>query len=139
MDLFQKVDFISHAGIPMSWKIECDAISNDEWSALAKMIMEYQDRPFSEAVGIPRGGLKLAEALNEYASGNSDDFPLICDDVFTTGPSMRDFIDEKYPNFTQGMGHRWVVFARKPSNVYPYFTRALFTMPQPTQGRYKKL
>ena len=28
MDLFQKVDFISHAGIPMSWKIECDAITN---------------------------------------------------------------------------------------------------------------
>ena len=129
MDLFQRVDFISHAGIPMSWKIECDAISNDEWIAIAKMIMEYQDRPFSKAVGIPRGGLKLAEALNEYASGNSDDFPLICDDVFTTGTSMLDFIDEKYPTFTQGMGHRWVVFARKPSNVYPYFTRALFTMP----------
>jgi len=38
MDLFQRVDFISHAGIPMSWKIECDAISNDEWIAIAKMI-----------------------------------------------------------------------------------------------------
>lgn len=139
MKLFQDGDFTSHAGLPLQWKLECDAITDEEWRCIAKMIMDYQDRPFSEAVGIPRGGLKLAEALNEYASGNSDDFPLICDDVFTTGTSMLDFIDEKYPTFTQGMGHRWVVFARKPSNVYPYFTRALFTMPQPMQERYKKL
>jgi len=39
MDLFQEQDFISHAGIPISSKIECDAISTDEWAALAKMIM----------------------------------------------------------------------------------------------------
>lgn len=136
--LFQDGDFTSHAGLPLKWKLECDAITDDEWRCLAKMIMEYQDRPFSEAVGIPRGGLKLAEALNEYASGNPDHFPIICDDVFTTGTSMLDFIAEKYPTFTQGMGYRWVVFARKPSNVHPFFTRALFTMPTITQEKHKR-
>jgi hypothetical protein len=129
--LFQHGDFISHAGLPLKWKLECDAITDDEWKCLAKMIMDYQKEPFYEAVGIPRGGLKLAEALNEYASGDSRDFTLVCDDVFTTGTSMQEFIKEKYPNWLMGMGYRWVVFARRPANGYPHFTRALFTMPEP--------
>ena len=127
--LFQLGDFTSHAGLSLKWKLECDAITDDEWRCLAKMIMDYQKHPFSEAFGIHRGGLKLAEALNEYASGNHDHFPIICDDVFTTGTSMVEFVAEKYPTFTLAMGYRWVVFARKSSNVHPYFTRALFTMP----------
>jgi len=134
--LFQMGDFTSHAGLPLKWKLECDAITDEEWRCLAKMIMDYQHRPFSKAVGIPRGGVKLADALNEYASGDDNDFPLICDDVFTTGTSMIDFIKETYPTFTQGMGYRWVVFARKPSNVMPFYTRALFTMPELTAERY---
>jgi len=131
IDLFQKLDFISHAGIPMSWKIECDAITDDEWRCLAKMVMDHQTRPFYKAVGIPRGGLKFAEAMNEYASGNDTDQIMICDDVFTTGTSMLDFIKEEYPMWSMGQGYRWVVFARKPSNVNPYHTKALFTMPTP--------
>ena len=26
MTLFQKIDFTSHAGLPLTWKIECDAL-----------------------------------------------------------------------------------------------------------------
>jgi hypothetical protein len=33
--------------------------------------------------------------------------------------------------WSMGQGYRWVVFARKPSNVNPYHTKALFTMPTP--------
>lgn len=127
--LFEGGDFISHAGLPLKWKLECDAIHPHEWKTLAQMIMEYQKRPFYKAVGIPRGGLQLAKELNEYASGDPKDFVLICDDVFTTGTSMLEFIKEEYPDWAMGMGYRWVVFARKPSNVTPYFTRALFSMP----------
>ena len=129
--LFQDGDFTSHAGLPLAWKIECDAITDDEWRCLAKMVMDYQTRPFYKAVGIPRGGLKFAEAMNEYASGNDTDQIMICDDVFTTGTSMLDFIKEEYPMWSMGQGYRWVVFARKPSNVNPYHTKALFTMPTP--------
>ena len=42
IDLFQTVDFISHAGLPLTWKIECDALSDDEWKTIAKMIREYE-------------------------------------------------------------------------------------------------
>ena len=51
--LFTVGDFISHAGLPLKWKIECDAISPEQWSALATMIMDYQTEPFSKVVGIP--------------------------------------------------------------------------------------
>jgi hypothetical protein len=81
MDLFQQVEFISHAGIPMTWKIEMDALTDAEWAACAKMVMEYQKRPFYKAVGIPRGGVKFANALNKYASGDPNDEVMVVDDV----------------------------------------------------------
>ena len=128
--LFESGDFISHAGLKLKWKLECDAISPGEWKTIARMIMDYQTEPFYEAVGIPRGGLALAHAMNEYASGDPKHQTMICDDVFTTGTSMREFIDEKYPMWTMGMGYRWVVFARQPCNQHPHHVRALFTMPK---------
>jgi hypothetical protein len=130
VDLFQKIDFISHSGLHLKWKIECDALSKEEWKAIATMIMDYQKHPFSKAVGIPRGGLSLADALNAHASGNGNDPVLICDDVFTTGNSILDFVKKEYPDWTMSMGYKWVVFARKPSYVLPFYTRALFTMPE---------
>ena len=136
--LFDYGDFISHAGLPLKWKIECDAISPDQWKALARMIMDYQERPFYKAVGIPRGGLPLASAMNEYASGDEKDPIMICDDVFTTGTSMQEFIAENYPMWSAGQGFRWVVFARTPCNHHPHHVRALFTMPKPTEERYKQ-
>lgn len=131
MKLFQDGDFKSHAGLPLKWKLECDAITDEEWHCIAKMVMDYQVQPFYKAVGIPRGGLKFAEAMNEYASGNPEDQIMICDDVFTTGTSFQDFIKENYPDWLSAMGHRWVVFARKPSFTHPHHVRALFTMPEP--------
>ena len=131
MDLFQQVDFISHAGIPMSWKIEMDALTDAEWDACAKMVMEYQKTPFYKAVGIPRGGVKFANALNKYASGDPKDEVMVVDDVYTTGTSFREFIAEEYPMWTMQQGFRWCVFARKPSNTPEGgFVKALFTMPE---------
>ena len=136
--LFESGDFISHAGLPLKWKLECDAIRPTEWKALAKMVMDYQERPFYKAVGIPRGGIPFADAMNEYASGNPNDQIMVCDDVFTTGTSMREFIKETFPEWTAGQGFRWVVFARQPCNEHPNHVRALFTMPKPIQERYKQ-
>ena len=130
MKLFQDGDFKSHAGLPLKWKLECDAITDEEWRCIAKMVMDYQVQPFYKAVGIPRGGLKFAEAMNEYASGDPADQTMICDDVFTTGTSFQDFIKENYPDWLGAMGYRWVVFARKPSFVHPHNVKALFTMPE---------
>ena len=68
MRLFQEVDFKSHSGLDLNWKIECDCISKKEWKCLATMIMDYETRPFCSAVGIPRGGVMLGSYLNLYST-----------------------------------------------------------------------
>ena len=35
MNLFIKEDFISHAGLPLTWKVECDALTEKDYEALA--------------------------------------------------------------------------------------------------------
>tara|TARA_B100000287_G_scaffold433898_1_gene496816 strand:+ start:336 stop:887 length:552 start_codon:yes stop_codon:yes gene_type:complete len=113
--LFKWEEFTSHAGKRLPFKIECDAFDEKDWDTIASMIMLFQERPFWRAEGIPRGGLPLAKALNKYASGNKDDMPLICDDVWTTGKSFKDYLNEHHPNHLAGWGHRWVVFQRGPN------------------------
>jgi len=64
MELFQKIDFTSHSGLDLKWKIEMDALSHKEWECIAQMIIELS-HPFREAVGIPRGGNILGKLLNQ--------------------------------------------------------------------------
>jgi hypothetical protein len=121
-DLFRQCDFISHAGIPMSWKIECDAKSDEEWITLAKMIRDTERRPWRQAVGIPRGGVALGKALDAYSTGNPDHPIMIADDVYTTGTSFIEFKEEFYADVAT---MEWCVFARKPTMLK---VKALFTM-----------
>ena len=122
--LFQIGDFKSHAGLSLKWKIECDAIDHSEWKALARMIMDYQKEPFYKAVGIPRGEIPLQNALNEYASNNKEDPLLVCDDVYTTGTSFREFCTTQEKIYAI----KWVIFARRPIYLNDGIN-ALFTMP----------
>ena len=93
MNLFLKISFISHAGLPLNWKIECDAPSEDDWKGIARMIMDYEKRPIWIVEGIPRGGIPLAKALSEYATEGS---LMIVDDVYTTGTSFTEYCNEHY-------------------------------------------
>ena len=122
--LFQSVDFVSHSGLDLKWKIECDAISDPEWFTISQMIMEISP-PFKEAIGIPRGGTKLGNLLNQHGTGKRKDPRCIVDDVLTTGGSMNEFLRKRHwRNPTDYMG--WVVFSRiKP----PEWVTALFQMP----------
>lgn len=129
--LFDDTEFISHAGLKLGWKIEMDALYTEDWRCLAKMIMEYETRPFREAVGIPRGGVRLGQMLNEYATGNPDDPVLIVDDVYTTGTSFKEFIAENYlvtPIIC------WAVFAR---DVVSSNVNVLFQMPSSMRPKLK--
>ena len=40
MNLFIREDFISHAGLPLTWKVECDALSEGDYEALAKIVVK---------------------------------------------------------------------------------------------------
>ena len=122
--LFQSVDFKSHSGLELTWKIECDALSDPEWFTISQMIMEITPS-FKAAIGIPRGGTKLGSLLNQYGTGKREDPICIVDDVLTTGESMKEFKTKRtWRNPTDYIG--WVVFARTNT---PDWVTALFQMP----------
>ena len=122
--LFKSVDFKSHSGLELKWKIECDALSDPEWFTISQMIMEISV-PFKEAIGIPRGGTKLGNLLNQYGTRKKEDPILLVDDVLTTGESMKEFKTKRtWRNPANYIG--WVVFARTKT---PKWVTALFQMP----------
>lgn len=117
VNLFQSGEFKLASGKISPFKIECDALTKNDWTTLAWLIAE-RAAPFSSVFGIPRGGLKLAEALEPYAAKGR--YPrLIVDDVFTTGQTL-----EKW---TLPGDKVWVVFARQDP---PKHINALFWMPR---------
>lgn len=83
MGLFVFERFISASGQELDWKIECDALTDDDWEAIAAKVGPKFS--FDRVEGVPRGGLRFAEALEPYAIGFG---LLIVDDVLTTGGSM---------------------------------------------------
>lgn len=115
--------FASHSGFQLPWKINCDALSNSDIEALSKIIR--WKFAFSNVIGIPRGGLRLAEALSPHAESG---YPtLIVDDVLTTGKSMEAARDHHYTDrdlstaYVRPIGV--VTFARGecPNWVWPIF------------------
>jgi len=116
-NLFQLGDFKLHSGVVSFWKIDCDALTLEDWSALARIAYMKTIR-FREVVGIPEGGLKLAEALKPYRFPNPGYPILIVDDVLTTGASM-----EEARGQVQGETIGLVVFARSHC---PEWVTALF-------------
>lgn len=113
MDLFQFGEFTSHSGLVLPWKFDADALSDGSIEALAQLIASKLT--FGEVYGIPRGGLRLAEALRPYVVQRGP--WLIVDDVLTTGQSMRDARDF-LPMPSIGV----VILAR---GVCPYWVQAI--------------
>ena len=126
IDLFQKIDFTSHAGLDLPWKVEMDALSHREWECISHMIRELSP-PFREAIGIPRGGNVLGKLLNRHGTGKEEDPICIVDDVLTTGMSMDTYREEMdIERWQKSCALGWVVFARvRP----PKWIKALFQMP----------
>lgn len=85
MNLLNTGAFTLHSGQKTRFKIDCDALSDDDWDAIAELVVSQYE--FSEVIGIPRGGDKLALRLVKHIDKTSDTL-LIVDDVLTTGMSM---------------------------------------------------
>jgi orotate phosphoribosyltransferase len=118
MSLFQGGKFRLHSGDKSSFKIECAFLSDDDWQTIARIIASTVD--FKWVVGIPPGGLKLAEALKFYCKADDNLQVLIVDDVLTTGKSM-----EKYRARIGGYSVGIVLFAR---GQCPWWVIPLFEM-----------
>jgi hypothetical protein len=111
--LFKPGDFTSTAGKLLSGKIECDAFDDEDWEWCADIIR--QTTTFNSVIGVPRGGLKLAKALEKYADPKSY-WELVVDDVYTTGKSITPYFKKNSLGF--------VVFNRGrdiPSKIYAIF------------------
>lgn len=121
-DLFKLGDFTLHSGDKTPWKIDCDALSDESISTLAHMIVEIV-QPFKLAIGVPRGGMRLAAAVQAFAIDDDSLECLIVDDVLTTGNSMEE-MRSKHPLIRGGPAKGIVIFARGPC---PSWVTALFT------------
>lgn len=122
MNLFQMGNFTLHSGEESWFKINCDALTDDDLETLALLVAEdYRIGPFHVVEGVPSGGLRFAEALQRFALSKYKDVQnprlLIVDDVLTTGSSM-----EKQRNGRKAEGV--VIFARGlcPGWVVPLFS-----------------
>lgn len=122
MNLFQRGNFTLSSGAVSGYKIECDALSDADWEALALMVREMVGM-FSSVEGVPRGGLKLAERLQPFCRPGCFRH-LIVDDVLTTGRSME--VAAHGVNLGNPVIGA-VVFAR---GQCPTWVKALFRMPE---------
>jgi len=84
--LFNAGDFQLHSGSVSQFKIDCDALTGNDWQALAYLIS--QRFQFKAVWGVPTGGTQLRRYLSLYCIDNDNLPTLIVDDVLTTGNSM---------------------------------------------------
>lgn len=124
--LFQGGVFVLHAGQFSEFKIDCDAITSDEMIVLAAQ-MAKRIPPFRFGVhGIPRGGIAFAASMERY--GHTSGPLLICDDVFSTGTSIMEAVNQAYRKslIAEDDWIAAVLFARGPTppNVYALFSMA---------------
>lgn len=120
MNLFQLGDFTLNSGAKSRWKLECDALSDKDIECLALMIKQLVGQ-FSSVEGVPRGGLRLAAALEPHRDLAGPH--LIVDDVLTTGGSMERALLKHEKSKRIGA----VIFAR---GQCPLWVKAVFQMPE---------
>lgn len=114
MTLFRLGRFILHSGAESNFKIDADALTDEDIEAIACILAE-KIPPFGRVESIPKGGDRLAEALKPYRVEHG--LTLIVDDVVTTGASF----EKKRNGRSNVVGV--AIFARGecPSWVLPLF------------------
>ena len=120
MNLFQNGDFILSSKTKSTWKIDCDALSEDDWLTLSIMAHNIIGN-FSLAIGVPVGGCHLAKKLNSFVAYEGP--ILICEDVLTTGESMESIKYQLCKSVPESKVKGITVFARgnPPEWVRPIF------------------
>jgi len=126
MSLFQKKEFFSHSGELLDFKIECDALTEEDLETFVYLIGSRYG--FKRVIGIPKGGERLAEALKEYEDPEMWS-TLIVDDVLTTGGSMEEarlslFAEDPEITETNVMGV--VLFSRMYPDDVPSWIKPIF-------------
>lgn len=90
------------------FKVECDHLSDEEVQAACDLLALLLP-PFGYLYGVPTGGERVAAALEKYRDP-AEPVILVVDDVWTTGGSMRAYMDAEGIPTHRGA----VLFARGP-------------------------
>lgn len=123
MSLFREGEFVGHSGRILPWKIECEALTDEDWEwAAARVSARYT---FHEVYGIPRGGVAFARALAAHLSKGGQ-FKLIADDVLTTGKSMTDA--RKELGWENDLCLGVALFSRADHSKLPGWMRGILTL-----------
>ena len=85
-NLFMNGWFESSSGKRLDWKVECDALTDEDIECIASRIGATY--VFSKVVPVLTGGARLAKALENHCLHSSDNI-LVVDDVLTTGRSIK--------------------------------------------------
>jgi orotate phosphoribosyltransferase len=132
MPLFNlsETEFTPHGGGRSRVLIDCTALTGEDWEALALLLAERLP-PFAAVVGVPRGGLPLADRLRHHARALGR-CVLLVDDVLTTGRSMEEARRRLLAAGNEHV-HGAVVFARGP--LVPDWVTPLFRLtPAPSDA-----
>lgn len=123
MSLFEEKAFISHAGLDLTWKVECDALTDNDWYCLARRAYELLPHGQNRYAYIPKGGYKFFKAYTAYIITQPVHFGekpayIIFDDVYTTGRSMGAYEFLLRSNGYEGPIIGCVVFARQTTPIW---------------------
>lgn len=119
MNLFNSGEFTLNSGRKSFFKVDCDALTDEDIECLARLIKDNLPL-FAWVEGVPTGGLRFAEALKPLCEPDSTTIGLIVDDVLSTGNSM-----EKQRDGRPAMGV--VIFNRMPMmNVTPGWIKSIW-------------
>lgn len=130
LPLFQRGQFTLASGKKSSWKIECDALTKEDWEGLAEMAVMtvLKGMTIAAVMGVPRGGVPFSDAVVKYVTQPAplDSVIVLCEDVVTTGGSITRFRDKYCLDW--GLPVVGVcVFAR---GRCPDWVKPLFRMPE---------
>jgi orotate phosphoribosyltransferase len=121
--LFQFGEFLLASGKLSHFKLECDAISPQEWHTLARIALPLLP-DFGRVECVPEGGRPWATIFQHYVRPGSRRY-LLVDDVWTTGQSMLSQVIRSGAPW-----HGIVLFARGP---VPKNVTALFMLHEDLQ------
>ena len=118
-NLFQLGEFTLSSGEKTHFKIDCDALVDDDIACIAKLVVDMVG-DFEEVIGVPTGGLRLARALQKYKVPGCMVL-LLVDDVLTTGRNIQELLTSAPTKDVKIKGA--VIFARGecPAWVTPVF------------------
>ena len=130
MSLFKFGSFVAASGKTLNWKIECDSLTNEDWDCLASIGASLV-QPFYKVLGVPRGGLRFAEALRKYENPKGTSF-LLVDDVLTTGGSVERSMAQQ--NLVRLFPDEILVVFDRSRGVVPFPYRSIFKVNDTVTG-----